>query len=170
MLIRNLVLGVAIAGLVAPAVPAQAQSLVELAKQEKARRAALKAKGKTGKSYTEGDTSGNAGTASAAASTGAGETPAAAGAPGEAPKTPEQERADAQKALGEEVKAAQDEMKALQDVISSNERTLASMVNMTPARADIAAKLDADKKKVADLQAKLEQLEEKRRRAGLARQ
>jgi hypothetical protein len=167
MLIRNLVLGIAVVGLVAPA---QAQSLVDLAKQEKARRAALKAKGKTGKSYTEGDTSGNAGnpvadaTVPGAAAGGGGSTPA-----GEAPKTPDQVRADQQKEWADRLKAAQDEIKAAEEVLAQNERSLASITQMTPARADLASRVDSDRKKVADLKAKIDQLEEERRRSGFKR-
>ena len=146
---------------------AQAQSLPEVAKAEKARREKIRATGGASKLYTEGDRTGTA--AEAGTETPQGDGAIAAGAASSAPKKKEEPAADPQKVWSDKVKAAQDEIKALQEEIGRNERVLASMINITPARADLATRLEADKKKLANLNQKLADLEEERRRAGLAR-
>ena len=151
---------------------AQAQSLTELAKQEKQRRAKLRASGAPPKVYTEGDRSTAAADATAADSgtpTTADPTGPAVAGSGKKEKTREELAADQQKAWAEKVARAQEEIKSLEDAIARNERSLASMYNITPARQDMINAIEADKKKVADLRQTLANLEEERRRAGMPR-
>jgi hypothetical protein len=156
---------------------ASAQSLTDLAKQEKARRAKAKTTGTTpAKLYTDstGGAIGAANPATGAATdpaqgaTGAATTTAPATGDKKA-KTPQELAAEAQAAWAEKVKKAQDEINSLESAISQNERSLASMYNITPARADMVSRIEADKKKVADLKQQLAQFEEERRRAGMPR-
>lgn len=153
---------------------AQAQSLPEVAKAEKARRAKIRAQGGgPAKLYTEGDRS--AATSADPAQPTASPTDAAApaGVAGASTKkkekTPEELAAERQKEWNDKLKAAQDEIKQLQDEIDRNERNLAAMINITPARADLANRIDSDKKKMVTLRQKLVDLEEERRRAGMPR-
>lgn len=151
---------------------AQTQSLTDLAKQEKQRRARLRASGSPTRVYTENDRS----TApmpepvvidSAAAPL---TDPLALAAPGgKKEKTREELAADMQKVWADKVKAAQDEITALEGAISKNERNLASLINITPARQDLANAIEADKKRVGELKQSLANLEEERRRAGMPR-
>jgi len=150
---------------------AQAQTLTELAKQEKQRRAKLRTSGAATKVYTESDRSSQpieAAPASAAATTGT--DPLAAAAPG-APKEKTREELDAerQKDWADRLKKAQDEIAGLEAVITKNERNLASLINITPARQDLANSIEADKKRLADLKQSLVTLEDERRRAGMPR-
>ena len=84
-------------------------------------------------------------------------------------KTQEELSAEKQKEWSERVQKAQDEIKSLDAAIARNERGLASMYNVTPARADLAASIDSDKKKVAALRQTLASLEDERRRLVLPR-
>ena len=43
------------------------------------------------------------------------------------------------------------------------------MYNITPARADLASRIEADKKKLAGLKQKLVEYEDERRKAGIPR-
>jgi hypothetical protein len=169
MNVRHTLLGLALVGFAAPS---PAQSLVEVAQKEKERRAQAKKTGKAAKVYTDGDTSGNAGTTTPPEGGPAGPTapaPAAAAGVKAKEKTADEVRADDQKEWADRVKAAQDEIKTLEEAVVANERSLASMINITPARADMATRVETDKKKLADLKAKLEQLEDERRRKGFRR-
>ncbi len=152
----------------ATSVTANAQSLVDLAKQEKQRRARLRAMGGPARMYTEGD---RTGTADTAAATGAGLSTLAATPPagGKKEKTPEDLAADRQKEWNDKVKQAQDEIRELEGAISANERNLGSMINITPARADLAGRIEGDKKKLEALKQSLVTLEDERRRAGMPR-
>ncbi len=145
---------------------AQSQSLPELAKAEKARRARLQKAGGPAKVYTEGDRSGDAAQPESA---GAPATGAAGSATKKKEKTPEEVAADKQKEWNDKVKQAQDQIRELEATISRNERNLASLINITPARVDLANSIEADKKKLADLQKSLVSLEDDRRRAGMPR-
>ena len=150
---------------------AQAQSLPELAKLEKQRRAKLRAADGPAKVYTEGDRTGTA-TASAAPAEGdavAVPVPPTTSPSGQKEKTPEELAAERQKAWADKVKAAQDQIVELEGVISKNERNLASLINITPARQDLANAIEADKKKLAALKQSLIDLEDERRRAGMPR-
>lgn len=146
------------------------QSLPELAKAEKARRAQLQKSGGAARVYTEGDRSGAIpapeGEATTAA-TGAAAPAATTGKKKE--KTPEELAAEKQKEWDDKVKTAQDNIKNVQDAITRNERILASMYNITPARQDVINNIEADKKKLVDLQQTLVALEDERRRAGMPR-
>lgn len=149
---------------------AQAQSLPELAKLEKQRRAKMRAAGSTpAKVYTEGDRTGTA-TASTTPGEGTSPTEPAVTTPtGKKEKTPEEVAAERQKEWADKVKAAQDQITELEGVISKNERNLASLINITPARQDLANSIEADKKRLVDLKKTLVDLEEERRRAGMPR-
>ena len=168
MNVKNLLCAFAVAGFIAPAI-AHSQSLTELAKQEKQRRAKIRSSGREAKVYTDSDKTGmaNAGDPSAAG------TDASAAAPPSGAKkkekTQEELSAEKQKEWSERVQKAQDEIKSLDAAIARNERGLASMYNVTPARADLAASIDSDKKKVAALRQTLASLEDERRRSGMAR-
>ncbi len=166
MNIKNLLV---LVSAVALASSAAAQSLPELAKAEKARRAKLQKSGAPAKVYTEGDRSGTAApegdTTTAATGTAA---PAPAGSK-KKEKTPEELAAEKQKEWDDKVKTAQDSIKNVQEAITRNERVLASMYNITPARQDVINNIEADKKKLADLQQTLVALEDERRRAGMPR-
>ena len=154
---------------VATAGAAQTQSLTDLAKQEKQRRAKLRAPSRV---YTEADRS-TAPVPEPEVTDPAAAPPAdplAIAAPGgKKEKTREELAAEAQKAWAEKVKAAQDEITALEGAISKNERNLASLINITPARQDLANAIEADKKRLAALKQSLVNLEEERRRAGMPR-
>jgi len=120
--------------------------------------------------YTEGDRRGGD-----VSQTEVGGAPAAtAGAPAgsasaKKEKTPEEIAAEKQGEWNEKVKKAQDEIKELEATIAKNERNLASFINITPARADLWNTIEADKKKLVDLQKSLVDLEDQRRRAGMPR-
>ena len=64
---------------------------------------------------------------------------------------------------------AQADIAELESTIARNERTLGSLINITPQRADLANQIEADKKKLTDLKASLVSLEDERRRAGMPR-
>lgn len=152
---------------------AQAQSLTELAKQEKQRRAKLRTSGTPTKIYTESNSGTQPAAEAAPADAAAGAVDPlaaavpAAGAPKE--KTREELAADRQKEWADKVKKAQDEITGLETVIAKNERNLASLINITPARQDLANAIEADKKRLAELRQTLANLEEERRRAGMPR-
>ena len=149
---------------------AQAQTLTELAKQEKQRRAKLRTSGAPTKVYTESDRSSEpieAAPAGAAATTADPLAVAAPGAPKE--KTREELDAERQKEWADRLKKAQDEIAGLEAAITKNERNLASLINITPARQDLANSIEADKKRLADLKQSLVSLEDERRRAGMPR-
>ena len=148
---------------------APAQNLSEIAKQEKQRRAKLRAAGGTAKLYTEGDRTGTV-AATGEGTTDPGAMEAAAPAPGGAKqKTPEEIAAEKQQEWADKVKKIQDEIKSMEDAVTRNERALASMYNITPARADMATAVEADKQKIVALRQSLAALEDERRRAGLPR-
>lgn len=149
----------------------QAQSLTELSKQEKQRRAKLRTSGTPARVYTENNRSTQAVEPAAADGTATTATdPLAAAAPG-APKEKTREELDAerQKEWADKVKKAQDEIATLEAAIARNERNLASLINITPARQDLANAVDADKKRLAELRQSLVSLEDERRRAGMPR-
>jgi hypothetical protein len=170
MNIKNLLCVVCAISLSGAAVT-EAQSLVEVARMEKARRAKLRSNAGPAKVYTESDRSGFAGDpapiSTDAAATDAGAAPPTAGAQKE--KTPQELAAEQQKGWADKVKVAQDNIKSLEDAIARNERGLASMYNITPARADLANQIEADKQRLVELRQSLVDLEEERRRAGLPR-
>lgn len=150
---------------------AQAQSLPELARLEKQRRAKQRAVSGPSKVYTEGDRTGTTTTSAAPAE---GDTLAVPVPPTTSPtgtkeKSREELAADRQKEWAEKVKAAQDQIVELEGVISKNERNLASLINITPARQDLANAIEADKKRLAALKQSLVDLEDERRRAGMPR-
>jgi len=149
----------------------QAQSLTEASKQEKQRRAKLRTSGAPARVYTENNRStqtAEPAAADAAATTGTDPlVAAAAGAPKE--KTREELAADRQKEWTEKVQKAQEEIASLEAAITRNERNLASLINITPARQDLANAIEADKKRLADLRQSLVSLEDERRRAGMPR-
>jgi hypothetical protein len=147
---------------------AQTQSLPELAKAEKARRAKLQKAGGPAKVYTEGDAGGSSQPDSATTAPGGSAAPAGS-ASKKKDKTPEEVAADKQKEWNDKVKQAQDQIKELEATIAKNERNLASFINITPARADLFNTIEADKKKLADLKQSLVNLEDERRRAGMPR-
>ena len=163
-----LVSAVALASTVAA--QTQQQSLTQLAKAEKQRRARVQKAGGAAKVYTEGDRSGSSETTTtdAAAAPSSDAAPAAPGST-KKEKTPEEVAAERAKEWSDKVKVAQDQIKELEATISRNERTLGSLINITPQRADLANSVEADKKKLADLKASLLTLEEERRRAGIPR-
>lgn len=150
---------------------AQAQSLPELARLEKQRRAKLRAASGPSKVYTEGDRTGTT-TTSADPAEGdalAVPVPPATSPTGTKEKSREELAADRQKEWAEKLKAAQDQIVELEGVISKNERNLASLINITPARQDLANAIEADKKRLAALKQSLVDLEDERRRAGMPR-
>ena len=145
-------------------------SLTDLAKAEKARRAKLQKAGGAARVYTEGERNSAATTEPAAAEA----APAGAAAPASAgskkkEKTPEELAADRQKEWNDKVAKAQADIAELESTIARNERTLGSLINITPQRADLANQIEADKKKLTDLKASLVSLEDERRRAGMPR-
>lgn len=164
-------LSLIIASALAASVAAQTQSLTDIAKAEKARRAKIRATGNDVKTYSDsGKTPAEAaGDESAAATTVAASDGAPADDPKKKEKTPQELAAEKQQEWAEKLKKAQDDIKELEDVIAKNERSLASMYNITPARADMANAIEADKKKLAALKLSLVTLEEERRKAGLPR-
>jgi len=171
MNVKNLLVLVSAVAL-ATSSAAQAQtSLTDLAKAEKARRASMQKTGGAAKVYTESDRSGTV-TAVESDGTTAAATPGApvvAAGTKKKEKTPEDLAADKQKEWDEKLKQTQAEIKDLEGVIARNERVLASMYNITPARQDVVNSIEADKKKIADLQQSLVALEDERRRAGMPR-
>jgi hypothetical protein len=150
-----------------------AQSLSDLAKQEKQRRAKAKTTGGTpAKVYTDDGgtvttTSTTTTTAAGAASTTAADPAPAAG--GKKEKTREEQAAEAQAAWTKQLTETNAEIAELEKVIANNQANLDSMINVTPARANLASRVDADRAKVAQLRQKLLDLEEQRRRAGMPR-
>jgi type II secretory pathway pseudopilin PulG len=153
------------------AVTASAQTLPEIAKAEKERRAKLRAQGGAAKVYTESDRNGGttvpATEVTIPATTTGAPDPAAASKKKE--KTPEDLAAEKQKEWNDRLKTAQDEIKQVEDEIARNERNLSAMINITPARADLANRIEADKKKLVGLKQTLLSLEDERRRAGMPR-
>ncbi len=169
MKIKNLLCLVAAVGFIAPAL-SHGQSLTEVAKREKLRRAKIRAGAGTSKLYTDGDRAGTAGDSSEAAAAPDGTTPVAvAGGAKKKEKSQDEMAAEKQKEWSEKVQKAQDEIKNLEAAIARNERALASMYNITPARADMINSIDSDKKKVGGLKQALANLEDERRRSGMAR-
>jgi phage terminase small subunit len=166
---RKLLCVVSLVGVAA--VTVSAQTLPEIAKAEKERRAKLRAQGGTAKVYTESDR--NSGTTVPATEVtvpaAATSTDPAAAASKKKEKTPEDLAAEKQKEWNDRLKAAQDEIKQAEDDIARNERNLSAMINITPARADLANRIEADKKKLATLKQTLLSLEDERRRAGMPR-
>jgi len=148
---------------------AQAQSLTDLAKAEKSRRAKLQKSGGATKVYTEADRGGEASQPEVTAPATGGTAVAASSTSGKKEKTPEELAADKQKEWNEKVKQAQDQIKELEATISRNERVMGSLINITPQRADLANQIESDKKKLVDLQQQLVNLEDERRRAGMPR-
>ena len=168
MNVKNLLCLASAVALTMSATAYSQQSLPELARAEKARRAKLQKAQGPAKVYTEGDRRAGDDLSQpegAAAPTAGAATPAT----GKKEKTPEEVAADRQKEWSERVKQVQDQIKDLQDAISKNERVMGSLINITPQRADLANQIEADKKKVADLQQSLVNLEDERRRAGMPR-
>lgn len=148
-------------------VAASAQSLADAAKQEKQRRARMRTPTRV---YTEADRSGSI--PEPAVVTVDLNAPIALPAPPGAKKkekTPDELAAEKQQEWADRVKKTQDEIVSVQTSVSTSEINLASMVNITPARAALANKIDADKKHLADLQQQLISLEDERRRSGLTR-
>ena len=171
MNMKNLLVLVSAVAFATSAAAQTPPSLAQLAKAEKTRRAKLQKSGGAAKMYTEGDRTGGAvvpedETTTAATGTGA---PPAAAAGKKKEKTPEELAAEKQKEWDDKVKLAQDNIKNVQDAIARNERVLASMYNITPARQDVVNNIEADKRKLADLQQSLVALEDERRRAGMPR-
>ncbi len=150
---------------------AQTQSLIELAKLEKQRRARVRASGGTARVYTEGDRSTTTTPEPIAAEGTAAPDPlAATAAPGaKKEKTREELEMDKQKEWAARLKAAQDEIATVEQSISRNERNLASMLQPTPARQDVVNTIEADKKRLGNLRQSLLSLEDERRRAGMPR-
>ncbi len=147
-----------------------AQSLVEAAKQEKQRRAKIRAGGAPATVYTEGQRMGSAAAEEPTTMTDAtGAAPARADGAKKKEKTTDEMRAEKQQEWAEKLKKAQDEIKAAEDALARNERALASMYNITPARADMITAIEGDKKKIAALKQSLVDLEDQRRRAGMPR-
>jgi hypothetical protein len=151
----------------------EAQTLSDLAKQEKSRRAKAKTTGTApAKVYTDADGTGAAAVSNQSATVAGATTtaaPAAPGGPEKKEKTREELAAEAAAAWNKKVQDAQTQITELERVISANERNLASMINVTPARAELGTRIEADKKKLADLRQSLLALEDERRRAGIAR-
>jgi hypothetical protein len=147
----------------------EAQSLTDLAKAEKARRAKLQKSAGPAKVYTENNASGGDASQPDSTSATTGGAAPAASASGKKDKSPEELAADKQKEWNEKVKAAEDQIKDLQNGIATKERNLASLINITPARVDLANSIEADKKKLIELQQSLVNLEDERRRAGMPR-
>lgn len=172
MNVRKLLCVVSAVAMVA-SVSASAQSLPELAKLEKARRAKLRAASGAAKVYTEGNQSGTARDAAAPTESAVPGDPA--GADGAEPnagpkaKTPQEIEAEKQADWNERLSKAQAEIKSFEDAVATNERALASMFNITPARADLVNRIEADKQKVVALQKTLTDLEDERRRSGMPR-
>ncbi len=171
MNMKNLLCLVSAFALATTAAAQSQPSLPELARAEKARRAQLQKAGGPAKVYTEGDRSGSADASQAesasAPATSAGASTGSASKKKE--KTPEEIAAEKQKEWNDKVKQAQDQIKELEATISKNERVMGSLINITPQRADLANQIEADKKKLAELQQSLVSLEDERRRAGIPR-
>jgi len=171
MNIKNLLCLVSALALATTAAAQTQPSLPELAKAEKARRAQLQKAGGPAKVYTDGDRtgSGDASQPESAAAPAAGAGAPTGSASKKKEKTPEEIAADKQKEWNDKVQQAQDQIKELEATIAKNERNLASFINITPARADLSNTIEADKKKLADLQKSLVNLEDDRRRSGMPR-
>ena len=169
MNMKNLLVLVSAVALAASA--AAQQSLPELAKAEKARRAELRKAGGPAKMYTEGDRRGGevSETEAAGAAPAAAGTAASGSASKKKEKTPEEIAAEQQKDWNDKVKKAQDEIKELEATIARNERVMGSLINITPQRYDLGVQIEADKKKLVELQKSLVNLEDERRRAGMPR-
>ncbi|MBX7184915.1 MAG: hypothetical protein K1Y01_07185 [Vicinamibacteria bacterium] len=171
MNMKNLLVVVSAVALATSAAAQSQPSLTELAKAEKARRSKVQKAGGAAKTYTESDRTGGAAAPEGESATAS--TPTGAAATGSATKkkdkTPEEIAADQQKEWNDKVKAAQDQIKETEATIARNERVLASLINITPQRVDLANSIEADKKKLADLQKSLADLEDQRRRAGMPR-
>lgn len=167
----RIILSLAVVAAFATGAAAQTPSLTDLAKAEKARRAKVRATAGEVKTYSDG------GTRPASDAAGTDETASPATAPAAAPaassgkkeKTPEELAAERQKEWTEKVTQAQDQIKELDTQIATDERHLASMINITPARTDLANRIEANKKKLAELKQSLVSLEEERRKAGIPR-
>lgn len=166
-------LSLIIATAFAASAAAQSPSLTELAKAEKARRNKVRATAPEVKTYSDaGKTPAEPAASDESATAAATQTPtdgAPAADPKKKEKTPQELAAEKQQEWAEKVKKAQDEIKSLEDQIAQNERILASTYNITPARADTANRIEADKKKLAAAKLALVALEEERRKAGLPR-
>ena len=170
MNMKNLLVLVSAVTLATAAAAQNHQDLPALAKAEKARRAQLQKSGGAAKVYTEGDRTGGLPMPEGDTTAAATGTAAPAGTAGKKKeKTPEELAAEKQKEWDDKVKLAQDNIKNVQEAITRNERVLASMYNITPARQDVINNIEADKKKLVDLQASLVALEDERRRAGMPR-
>ena len=169
MNMKNLLCLVSALALAMTAAAQAQQSLPELAKAEKARRAQLQKAGGPAKVYTEGDAGGGSSQPDSAAAPAAGAGAPAGSASKKKDKTPEEVAADKQAEWNEKVKKAQDEIKELEATIARNERILSSLINITPQRHELGLQVEADKKKLVDLQKSLVNLEDERRRAGLPR-
>ncbi len=170
MNMKTLMVVVSTLALAASAAAQTQPSLPELARAEKARRAQLRKEGGPAKMYTEGDRRGGD-----VSQTEVGGAPAAtAGAPtgsasAKKEKTPEEIAGEKQAEWNEKVKKAQDEIKELEATIARNERVMGSLINITPQRHDLGLQIEADKKKLVELQTSLVNLEDERRRAGMPR-
>lgn len=170
MNMKNLLVLVSAVALAGSAAAQTQQSLPELAKAEKARRAQLRKSGGPAKMYTEGDRRGGDASATettSAATPGTGAPTGSASAKKE--KTPEEVAAEKQTEWNDKVKKAQDEIKELEATIARNERVMGSLINITPQRHDLGVQIEADKKKLVELQKSLVNLEDERRRAGMPR-
>jgi uncharacterized protein HemX len=167
MNIKNLLCVVSAIALAASV--AQAQTLPELAKAEKQRRAKMQKAGGPAKVYTEGERSGSSSDAVSVASAPAGASGSAPVPGGKKEKTPEEIAAEQQKEWTDKVSQAQTQIKDLEAGITTKERNLASLINITPARQDLANSIETDKKTLADLKKSLVDLEDQRRRAGMPR-
>lgn len=172
MNVKRLLFLVAAASLVS-SVTASAQSLVDIANEEKARRAKLRSSGKPARVYTENERTGvpldvilvETGTTTTTTTTTVAVTPAG----GKKEKSPEELAAERQKEWTDRLQKAQEDIRELESTISRKERSLGSMINITPARADLANSIEADKKTLGELRQSLTTLEDERRRAGMPR-
>lgn len=148
---------------------AQSQSLADIAKAEKARRAKVRATAGEVKTYSDGGKVPSEPAATDETATVAAAPAAPAADAGKKEKSPEELAAERQKEWTEKLTAAQDQIKELEAQVATDERQLGSMINITPARVDLANRIEANKKKVAELKKSLVDLEEERRKAGIPR-
>lgn len=170
MNMKNLLVLVSAVALATSAAAQTQPSLPELARAEKARRAQLRKAGGPAKMYTEGDRRGSEVSQTEVGGAPAATTGAPTGSAGaKKEKTPEEIAGEKQAEWNEKVKKAQDEIKELEATISRNERVMGSLINITPQRHDLGLQIEADKKKLVDLQKSLVTLEDDRRRAGMPR-
>ena len=169
MNIKNLLCLVSAVALATTAAAQSQPSLPELARAEKARRAQLQKAGGPAKLYTEGDRTGSGDVSQAEVAPAAGAAAPAGSASKKKEKTPEEVAAEKQKEWNDKVKQAEDQIKELEATIARNERILSSLINITPQRHELGLQVEADKKKLVDLQKSLVNLEDERRRAGLPR-